>query len=354
MSNSTSFVRLPGLVLTVLLALASTSCGGGGGSSNTSMPPPPPVVFSPNSVKDALDYAVDQGVDAIWVYVDEGANPATVEVSGIANRSTGELALPDSQFKIASISKLFIATSATKLTGQGVLSLDDTLAFWLPAVAGRIQNSGSITISHLLRHRSGVPDFDSQPGFSWQNPHTDNTRLLEYALDKPADFSPDAQYEYSNTNYLLLGMILDTALGYSHHDYIQNTILSPLGMLETYSLQSDTDNALMARGYWENVDRLEQEYVAPGGSMVSIVKDTGVFLRELATGSLLTDDERDIYSSLFDGYAHSGWLPGYQSIARYHPVTDTVLVQFVNTTGGNSEQVSAEVYEMIVSYLRFN
>ncbi len=353
MLGSITRFGVPKVSLIVFGALVITACGGGGGSA-TPAPAPPPVVFTPDSVKSAVTYAVDRGVDGIWVYVDEGNGLTSVETAGVSNRSTNDPARADTQFKIASVSKLFIAVSVTKLTAQGVLQLDDTLSFWLPALSGRIVNADSITLRQLLQHRSGVPDFDSQVGFSWLDAHTDNDALLALAMDKPADFVPDAQYEYSNTNYLLLGMILDTALGYSHHDFVQSAILSPLGMLDTYSLQSDTDTALMARGYWDDIDRTEQEYVAPGGSMVSIVEDTGVFMRELATGSLLTDEERTIYTSVFDNYAHSGWLPGYQSIARYNPFTDTVIVQFVNTTGGNSEAVSSEVYELIVEYLRSN
>ena len=339
----------------ILLSLCAIGLGGcGGGGSDGPAPTPTPPAFTPNSVKDALDYAVEQGVDGIWVYVDEGDGGVSTETAGIANQTTRTPANVDAQFKIASISKLFIAVSASKLAAQGTLRLDDTLAVWLPALATRIENSDTITLRNLLQHRSGVPDFDSQPGFSWQNAHTDNNQLLEFALDKPADFQPDARYEYSNTNYLLLGMIFDVALGYSHHDFVQSTILSPLNMLATYSLQSQTDTSLLARGYWDGVDQTEKEYVAPGGSMVSTIQDTGVFMRALATGVLLSSDERAIYTSLFDNYAHSGWLPGYQSIARHNAATDTVIVQFVNTTGGNSEAVSAEVYDLIAEYLRTN
>ena len=88
--------------------------------------------------------------------------------------------------------------------------------------------------------------------------------------------------------------------------------------------------------------------------MVSTVRDTGVFLRSLATGPLLNDTERSIYTSLFDGYFHSGWLPGYQSIARYYHDTDTVLVQFVNTTGGDSERISQSAYDSLVAFLANN
>ncbi|MFK8030059.1 MAG: serine hydrolase domain-containing protein [Gammaproteobacteria bacterium] len=353
MSAYLPIFRLPKLGLFVLIVLTA-GCGGGGGDAAAPAATPPPVAFSPNSVQEALTYAVDRGVDGIWVYIDEGDGLARVETAGFANKVSNKPATANSQFKIASVSKLFVAVSVTKLTAQSVIRLDDTVAFWLPALAGRIQNADSISIRNLLQHRSGVPDFDSQSGFSWLDAHTDNDELLALAMDKPADFAPNARYEYSNTNYLLLGMILDTALGYSHHDYVQSEILSPLGMLETYSLQSETDSALLAHGYWDGVDRTEQAYVAPGGSMVSTVKDTGVFMRELATGSLLTDAERVIYTSLFDNYAHSGWLPGYQSIARYNSATNTVLVQFVNTTGGNSEEISTENYELVLRFLRNN
>ena len=233
---------------------------------------------------------------------------------------------------------------------MATLRADDTLATWLPDLASRIENSDNITIKNLLQHRSGVPDFDSQAGFSWNNAHTNIDDTLEFALDLAADFAPDAKYEYSNTNYLLIGKILDTALGYSHHTYIQENILTPLNMQDTYNLLTDSDNRLLARGYWNNADFTEQDYVIPGGSMVSTVKDVAIFIRSLANGDLLDTDAHALYIDLFFSYGHSGWLPGYQSIARYHANLDTVIVQFVNTTGGTSEAVSAAAYDEIVNF----
>ncbi len=86
--------------------------------------------------------------------------------------------------------------------------------------------------------------------------------------------------------------------------------------------------------------------------MVSTAQEVGIFLRALATGSRLTPDERQTYESLFTGFGHSGWLPGYQSNAQYFPDMDTVLVQFVNETGGSTETVAQEVYDSLVDYLR--
>jgi len=69
--------------------------------------------------------------------------------------------------------------------------------------------------------------------------------------------------------------------------------------------------------------------------MVATAQDVGIFLRALNDGSLLNDDERAIYSSIYE-YEHTGWLPGYYSIARYQEDIDTVVIQFVNTTGGET------------------
>jgi hypothetical protein len=84
--------------------------------------------------------------------------------------------------------------------------------------------------------------------------------------------------------------------------------------------------------------------------MVATAQDVGRFVRALYDGSLLTDDEEAIVSSVYeDGL--TGWVPGYQSIARYHEEIDAVVVQFVSTTGGNSEMLSRIVYNRIVRIL---
>ena len=330
---------------------ALVACGGGGGTSS-SPGAAPPNPFVATSVESALDHGVANGLDGIWVFVDDGSGAPEFLAAGIQDRTTLAPADVSNLFKIASISKMFIAVSGTKMVAAGTLQLDDTLAQWLPDLAARIENADSITVRHLLLHRSGVPDFDSQPGFSWNDAHTDIDAVLELVLDRPADFAPNAQFEYSNTNYLLLGRLFDTALGYHHHLFIQDEILSPLGMMNTYSLLGDADVAQLARGYWNGVDRTNQDYVVPGGSMVSTAEEVGIFLRALATGSLLTPDERQTYESLFAGFGHSGWLPGYQSNAQYFSDMDTVLVQFVNETGAGTETVAQEVYDSLVDYLR--
>lgn len=330
------------------MALLGAGCGGGGGGQAVTSGA---STFAVTSVDDALDQAVDGGLDAVWVYVDKADGSPAVHTAGIENRSTLAPARPTTLFKIASISKLFIGVAAVKAVDDGLLRLDDTLAQWLPELADRIENADTISVRLLLRHRSGIPDFDSVPGFSWTRSYTDIDAVLALVLDREADFAPNDRYSYSNTNYLLVGRILDTALGYSHHDFVRNEILSPLGMVNTYSLLNETDASLLARGYWDGVDRTAQNYVVPGGSMISTVRETGVFLRALATGDLLSPSERGVYRGLFE-FGHSGWLPGYQSLAYYHADIDTVVVQFVNNTGVSSEQRSQQVYDSVLRHLR--
>lgn len=329
------------LSITLTLFLA---CGSGSDKANT------PPIATEKTLPKILEGAIDQGIDGIFVYIQQGNNAPISIAAGIQNRATQQLANPQTLFKIASISKLFIAVAASKLIDNSTVNLDDTLNNWLPEIGARIENAETITLQLLLQHRSGIPDFDSQFGFSWENEHADINETLEYALDLPADFAPDSRYQYSNTNYLLIGKILDKALGFSHREYITDNILSPLQISDTYLLFSDMEPERLSKGYWNNIERSNQDYVIPGGSMISTVKDISIFLTALNKGTLLSTDEQAIYNSVYF-LNHSGWLPGYQSIAQYQSNIDTTVIQFINTTGGNSESVASATFNEILDSL---
>ena len=145
-----------------------------------------------------------------------------------------------------------------------------------------------------------------------------------------ADFEPDEKYRYSNTNYLLIREILDKVLGYSHHQYIKEEILTPLELNNTFSSIQEVDIDDVMSGYYVGV---ESDFKHIDFGMVATAQDVGTFLRALNDGSLLNDNEQAIYSSISE-YEHTGWVLGYYSIARYHKDIDTVVVQFVNTNGG--------------------
>jgi CubicO group peptidase (beta-lactamase class C family) len=307
----------------------------------------------PDTVQEQVNDALDYGLDGIIVYVDQAGKAPEFYSAGWRNRENKVPADPQALFKIASISKLYVAAATAKLVSNQMLSLDDTLADLLPELNGSIEYANEITLRMLLQHRSGIPDWIEDPEFPWADPPTDVGEVLELVMEDPAEFKPDKRYDYSNTNYLLIGNILDQTLGYSHRQYIQEVILIPLGLTHTFGLFSDVDPGEVVSGYDTHYDGDVKmlDFVSPSGAMVATAQDVGIFLRALNDGSLLNEDEQKIYSSVYK-YEHTGLLPGYQSIARYHKDIDTVVIQFVNTSGGDYWTISENIYKRIIKILR--
>jgi D-alanyl-D-alanine carboxypeptidase len=305
----------------------------------------------PDTVQEQVEAAPRYGMDGIIVYVDQAGRKPALYAAGWKDRQARVPADPRALFKIGSISKLYIALAAAKLVSARRLSLDGTLAHYLPELAGRIENVDKITLGMMLRHRSGIANFTDVRGFRWDKA-VNATEVLNLVLDRPAEFEPDSRSSYSNTNYLLIGRILDKTLGHSHQDYIRAEILAPLGLTHTHGLPSEADAADVASGYVVGYadDMKPLNYVIPGGSIIATAQDVGIFLRALNDGSLLSEEERAIYSSIYV-YDHTGLLPGYQSIARYQKDIDTVVIQFTNTSGGNSWMKSEEIFRRIVHIL---
>lgn len=308
----------------------------------------------PDTVQEQVEDAVGHGLDGIIVYVDQAGRAPAFHGAGWKDRANQEPADPRALFKIGSISKLYVAAAAARLVADNMLSLDGTLTEYLPETAKRIEHADGITLGTLLRHRSGIPNYTDHDQFDWANPPPGTDACLALVLDQPADFEPDAEYRYCNTNYLLVGDILDKLLGYGHQRYIDEEFLTPLGLTRTYGSLGLVDLDDVVSGYHHpyEIDFKDVEFVSPAGAMVATARDVGVFLRALNDGSLLDADEQAVYSSIYE-YGHKGWVLGYQSIARYHEDIDTVVVQFVNTTGGGEpELVARVVYDRIVKILR--
>jgi CubicO group peptidase (beta-lactamase class C family) len=306
----------------------------------------------PDTVQEQVNEAIGHGLDGVIVYVDQSGKPPELFAAGWHNRENEIPADPKALFKIGSISKLYIAVVTAKLVKDHRLSLDKTLADYLPELKGRIANTDKITLRLMVQHRSGIPNFTDTPGY-WEDISRDNRETLDLVLNKPADFEPDKKYSYSNTNYLLIGEILDKTLGYSHHQYIRKEILIPHELNNTYSLLSEVDLNDVMSGYYVGYDDdiKYNDFINPAGSMVATAEDAGIFLRALNDGSVFNEGEQEIYSSIYV-YEHTGLLPGYSSIAKYHKDIDAVVIQFVNTGGGYSWNLSEIVYSRIVNILK--
>ena len=305
-----------------------------------------------SSIDAELEDAVGRGFDGIIVYVDQPGGSSR-HSAGWHDRDAQVLADPEALFKIASISKLYIAAATTMLVADGELRLDSALDELLPEVGGKIEHADEITLRMMLRHRSGIPEYIYHPDFT-NDPDDTYMETASLVYGAPADFPPDSKVRYSNTNFLLIGEILDRTLGHSHHDYIASEILDPLGLDDTYSLFSEVDPDAVMSGYHIGYDpdmKTLEDHTRPGGSMVATAADVGVFVRALVDGSLFTREEQDIYTSVYP-YEHTGWVKGYTSIVRYHPDTDAVIVQFVNTSRGplywtDLERVYGRIVEIV-------
>ena len=285
----------------------------------------------PETVQEQLEEGVDHGFDGMIVYVDEAGKPPAFYAAGWKDRKNKIPADPHALFKIASISKLYIAVAITKLVNDKRLSLDKTLADYFPELADRFEYSDKITLRLMVQHRSGLPIFTNHPGY-WDNPQESGKDVLEYALDLPANFEPDSDYEYCNTNYLLLSRLIDKVVGYSHHQYIKEEILIPLELNNTFSSLSEVKIDDVMSGYYVGYE--EDLKTSDYGSMIATAEDVGIFLRALNDGSVFNEGGQEIYSSIYV-YEHGGLIPGYQSLAEYHKDIDTVVIQFINTTDFN-------------------
>ena len=282
----------------------------------------------PDTVQEQVDEAIGHGFDGMIVYVDQAGKPPEYYTGGWKDRENKIPADPKSLFKIASISKLYTSVAATKLVNEKRLSFDKTLADYLPELRSRIENAEEITLRMMIQHRSGIPNFTDNPVY-WENEQKNGDHALDFALDLPAQFEPDEDYDYSNTNYLLLRKIMDGILGYSHNRYIKEKILIPLELKNTFFSITEVNLEDVMSGYYVGY---EEDYKAREYGMLATAEDVGVFLRALNDGSIFNEGEKEIYPY---EYNHGGLVVGYQSLAEYHKDIDAVVVQFINTTDFN-------------------
>ncbi|MEQ8358630.1 MAG: serine hydrolase domain-containing protein [Cytophagales bacterium] len=301
----------------------------------------------PATIQEQVDEAIDYGFDGMIVYIDKAGSPPAFYTAGWKNRENKIPADPNSLFKIASISKLYVAVAITKLVKEKRLTLDETLADHFPELVGRIENAEKITLNMMVQHRSGIPNFTDNPAY-WENEQENGKNALDFALDLPASFEPDDGYEYSNTNYLLLRRIIDNVLGYSHQAYIKERILIPLELKNTYFSLEEVDLDDVMSGYYVGY---EKDFKANEYGMLATAEDVGIFLRALNDGSIFEEGEQEIYPY---EYEHGGLVIGYQSLAEYHKDMDAVVVQFINTTDFNGYEwnLSEIIINRIVKILR--
>lgn len=304
----------------------------------------------PESVQEQVNQASDYGFDGIIVYVHQKGREPKLYTSGYKNTENKIPTDPNSLFKIASVGKLYTAVSIAKLVKDQRLSLEQSLAYYLPQYANRIENAERISLQMMVKHRSGIPDYTRIDNY-WAHPKQNDKNRLELALDLPAHFEPDKRFKYSNTNYLLLSKIIEKETGENKFHYIKKEILDPLNLKNTFGSIKDVDLEKVMSGYYVGYENdLKTE---DNGLMLATAEDLGRFIRALNEGSVFENkEEQAIYTSLYE-YEHTGLIPGYQTIAKYHKDFDAVVIQFTNTVDfeGYNWNLSEVMYNRIEKIL---
>ena len=269
--------------------------------------------------------------------------------TGVADLEADAAMGPDQPTKIASVTKTFTATVILQLVGEGVLALDDPVADW---VAG-LPDGGAISLRHLLEHSSGIPEYTGTFGYSYgaENPWTDE-ELVALVADEERLFEPGQAYSYSNTNYILLGMVILAATGDDWRTEVAARLLAPLELTSTGS-PTDTWGDIVP-GYLSGIDQTDAVHptaFGAAGCMTSTALDQvkwgaaslGSDLLEEAEQEARIEDPLPIGGPFSYGLgvllwdhlggveiAHNGALPGYIAWTGYHPGEGAALAMTAN------------------------
>lgn len=282
-----------------------------------------------------------------------------VRAFGVADKKTRAPMKTDFYSRIGSLTKTFTVTAVLLLAEQGLLRLDDPIAGYVEGVPG----GDTVTLRQLARMQSGLPNYTANPDFVstvFADPARafTPTQLLEFAFSQPPIFAAGEGYDYSNTNAVLLGMVVQKVSGQPLADYIRDHITTPLGMAETsfptdaafprphaagYTVQGPDDQETTATDW-------NQSWAWAGGNMVSTLHDMRIWAPALARGTLLSPPMQQERLQMVNsagtpaqhGYGlgvfnvagwigHNGSVPGYQTVSVYLPERDTALVVLINT-----------------------
>jgi D-alanyl-D-alanine carboxypeptidase len=264
----------------------------------------PPVQDMPKgTLQDSVNAILRTGTVGV-VAQSTGPRGHRYAAAGVADTTTGDRARPTDAFRTGSTTKTFVATVVLQLVGEGRLSLDDTVEQWLPGVvSGNGNDGGDITVRQLLQHTSGLfnytadfPEISSKEGFladrytTWTAP-----QLVAIAMRHAPDFAPGTSWGYSNTNYILAGMIITKVTGKSWQEEVTRRIIRPLDLRRTLAPVTSPHipgrhlKAYSSFGSGAAIDVTEFNPSAAdsAGAMISTTADLTRFLTALMNGRLL-------------------------------------------------------------------
>ena len=298
-------------------------------------------------LQEDLDALVAAGAPGAILLTRNGSHTRII-TAGLADVAHQRPMRPGDHFKVASVTKSFTASVVLQLAAQGKLSLGDSVERRLP---GLVPNGGKITVRQLLNHTSGLFDFELdrqllKPYYAGELDHYWSMRqLLKRAVTHKPLFAPGARHSYSNTNYVVLGLIVEAVTGRSIGAELRGQIFRPLQLdLTTYPTTSPAAGGTRmptpyAHGYTVfgeagfDITGISASFFPASGGIISTVGDVADFYRALLSGRLLRPDllkamktmvpARDAGANGYGlglmrwptacgpGWGHDGGLPGY-------------------------------------------
>ncbi len=283
---------------------------------------------------------------------------------GFANREWNVPATPDTVFRIGSTTKTFTATAILQLAEEGALTLDDPIAKYYSAAPAAWSG---ITLRHLLNHTSGIPDFVQVNGFIRGAARLQDRpeELVGLVRDQPLEFAPGSKFHYSNTGYVLLGLVIEKVSGKRYANYLADTFFKPLGLSHTaYDDFADlVENR--ASGYWrpagpfENARLMTPEASDASGALRSTADDLLAWDQALHAGKLLSRASLEaMFTDYGHGYGlgsfvetrhghrlwdHGGNVPGFCSAFEYYPDDGVTVIVLDNVEGQDAERLASEL-----------
>jgi D-alanyl-D-alanine carboxypeptidase len=313
--------------------------------------------------------------------------------SGFADIQRAHAMEPTTEVRIASISKVFTAVVVLQLVEEGRLSLDESLSTWFPEI---VPNAGRITVRSLLQHTTGLYDYLEDkhflskgfqaPAYAWPP-----AELVAYAAGRPSLFQPNAKgaWDYSSTNYVILGMIVEQVTGDTLAHQMRQRIFAPLGLEHTFFPPDDTVKGAAARGYRQLVDQtnISLSFAFATANIVSTVDDVRRFGDALFGGKLLKPETMDQMFTFKNGkgqynmpmleyglgvmrnqleigsgahgqarksartvLGHTGGFGGFRSALWHEPESGITIALGMNQGATDPNILAARVFKAIYSY----
>ncbi|PWK26529.1 CubicO group peptidase (beta-lactamase class C family) [Arcicella aurantiaca] len=239
---------------------------------------------------------------------------------GIANTTTKTLADGKSVYRIASMSKSFTAMAILQLRDAGKLKLDEPVSLYIPEIKGQkfSADSPEITIRHLLTHAAGFPE--DNPWGDRQLAISDETMLKMFKKGISFSNTAGVAYEYSNMGFAMLGYIIKKVSGQTYQNYINQHILKPLGMNDTYWDYTKVPKNQLAVGYrWMDENWVEQPMLGDGaygamGGMLTTIDDFGKYLTFHLSASVSDKKESPVLKRSSLREMHQPWNFSYFSV----------------------------------------